>query len=125
MTISERIFQLIDDRHLSVKEFSRLTGISYSTIIDWKRKNTNPAADKIMTICQVLTVTPEYLLLGDTVADQSSDSAADFDFSIDTQELRIITAYRSLNGDSKKLFWAYLEALSKLNYSSISDAPSS
>ena len=123
MTISERIFQLLDDRHLSVKDFSRITNISYSTISDWRRKNTNPAADKIMTICQVLKVTPEYLL-GESSSTLQSDVDASIDISVDTQELRLIESYRSFNSDTKTLLWAYLEALSKINSAAVSASPS-
>ena len=47
-------------------EFSKLTGISQSTISDWKRKKTNPGADKIMVICDVLKVTPYEVLQDST-----------------------------------------------------------
>ncbi len=51
MLISERIFELLKEKGITQKEFSELTGISQSTISDWKRKKTNPASDKIMLIC--------------------------------------------------------------------------
>ena len=44
----------MEQRGISQKEFANRTGISQSTISDWKRKKTNPAADKIMKICEVL-----------------------------------------------------------------------
>jgi len=62
MIISEKIFELIKARGMSQKDFALATGISQSTISDWKTKKTNPAADKIMVICDVLGVTPEELL---------------------------------------------------------------
>lgn len=62
MTISENIFRLINERNIKQKEFSQLTGISESTICDWKRKATNPSSDKIMIICEVLGVSPYELL---------------------------------------------------------------
>lgn len=65
MTVSERIFKIMDERGMSQIEFSRATGITQSTISDWKRKKTNPASDKIMTICKILNVTP-YEVLQDT-----------------------------------------------------------
>ena len=64
MTASERILQLLDERKISQKDFSDKTGIPQSTISDWRKKKTNPASDKIMIICQVLNVTPEWLLSG-------------------------------------------------------------
>ena len=72
MIISERIFKIMEERGLSQIEFSRKTGISQSTVADWKRKKTNPAADKIMTICCVLEVTP-YELLQDTMNEQQKE----------------------------------------------------
>ena len=56
MIISEKIYLLMEQRGISQKEFANRTGISQSTISDWKRKKTNPAADKIMKICEVLHV---------------------------------------------------------------------
>ena len=52
----------MNERKITQIELSQSTGISQSTISDWKRKGTNPAADKIMKICKILDVTPEELL---------------------------------------------------------------
>ena len=46
----------MEERGMSQIEFSKATGIAQSTISEWKRKKTNPAADKIMVICEVLTL---------------------------------------------------------------------
>ena len=64
MTISERIFERLNEMHLSQKNFSEKTGIRQSTISEWKAKKTNPSSDKIMIICEVLEVSPEWLLSG-------------------------------------------------------------
>ena len=64
MTISERIFELINKKGFTQKEFSRRTGIAESTISDWKKKGTNPVSDKILSICEVLEVSPYFLLSG-------------------------------------------------------------
>ena len=64
MTISERIFQRMEEKKLTQKEFSQATGISQSTICDWRRKGTNPASDKIMIICHCLDMDPVDLLSG-------------------------------------------------------------
>lgn len=64
MTASERILQILDDRKISQKDFSEWTGIPQSTISDWRKKKTNPGTDKIMIICKVLDITPEWLLSG-------------------------------------------------------------
>ena len=38
--------------------------IRQSTISEWKKNHTNPSSEKIMVICNVLGVTPEWLLSG-------------------------------------------------------------
>ena len=62
MIISEKIFYLLDQKGITQKDFAVQTGISQSTISDWKRKKTNPSADKILKICEILHVTPYELL---------------------------------------------------------------
>ena len=52
-TVSDRIFELLKERKMSEKEFSKKTGIAESTISDWKKKRTNPVSDKILIICGV------------------------------------------------------------------------
>ena len=64
MTISDRVFEKLKQNKMSQKEFSEATGISQSTISEWKSKRTNPTSEKIMIICKVLDVTPEWLLSG-------------------------------------------------------------
>lgn len=50
MTISEKILQLLEERKMTQKEFAKRTGISQSTISEWKKKHTNPVSDKILII---------------------------------------------------------------------------
>ena len=50
MLISERIYQYLEEKGMSQIEFAKRTGISQSTVSDWRRKGTNPSADKIMII---------------------------------------------------------------------------
>ena len=56
MTISERLFRIMQEKEISMPEMSRLTGISRHTIFDWHHKNTNPGADKIMILCEALEI---------------------------------------------------------------------
>ncbi len=58
MTISQRIFKILENRKMTQKEFSEKTGILQSTISDWRKKNTNPASDKILIIYETLHINP-------------------------------------------------------------------
>ena len=77
MTISERILKVLKDRNMTQVEFAKQVGIATSTISEWKKKKTNPAADKIMNICNVLQITPEQLLTGKGIEDEEEIAAAD------------------------------------------------
>ena len=108
MTIGERIFKLMEEKCLSQIEFSRRTGISQSTISDWKRKKTNPAADKIMIICEVLGVTP-YEILQDS---KSSRSKQDYVVcSVGTENYDLLVEIDALNSRQKDRLRGYLSAL--------------
>ena len=54
----------MEEKGFTQLEFSEATGIAQSTISDWKHKKTNPAANKIMIICDVLECTPYDILKG-------------------------------------------------------------
>ena len=108
MIISERIFKIMEDRGMNQIEFSRKTGISQSTISDWKRKKTNPASDKIMVICDVLNVSP-YDVLQDTVKRKDQ-----FDYRVvseGTSDYELLVEIDSLNTKQKERLKGYLSAI--------------
>ena len=110
--ISRRIFFYLDQQHLSQRDFSRLTGISYNTISDWKRKDSNPAADKIITICRVLKVTPEEILTKDPKS--SLNLLVESDWTSGFEEIRLVEYYRRLSPAQRKLLWSNLELIVKV-----------
>ena len=108
-TVSEKIFELLKQKDMSQKEFSERTGISQSTISDWKRKKTNPAADKILKICEVLQVSPSELLEEDEI-EANKKRAGDYVlFSKD--ERFLVESYRNLEQNQKERLMGYMRAL--------------
>ena len=108
MIISERIFKIMEERGMTQIEFSRKTGISQSTISDWKRKKTNPAADKIMIICDVLNVSP-YDVLQDTV---KQNNKSDYRVvSEGTFDYELMVEIDSLDLKQKERLKGYLSAI--------------
>lgn len=103
MTISDRIFGLMEKQHISYTAFASLTGIPYSTICNWKSNNSIPATDKIMTICKVLKVYPEIIL-----GEPDLDNAANANITRHIQEIRMLGFYRLLPSKDRKLFWYYV-----------------
>lgn len=109
MTISEKIFALLEQKELSQKEFSEKTEISQSTISDWKRKRTNPSSDKILKICEVLQVSPYELLAEDDSV--SSEITADHNIVLNNDEIILLENYRNFSSRQKERLLGYLEAL--------------
>ena len=109
MTISEKIFALLEQKELSQKEFSEKTEISQSTISDWKRKRTNPSSDKILKICEVLQVSPYELLAEDDAV--CHETAADHNIVLNNDEIILLENYRNFSSRQKERLLGYLEAL--------------
>jgi transcriptional regulator with XRE-family HTH domain len=61
MGIGSRVCEILKERGITQKQFSKMTGIAESTISDWKRKGFNPSADKIGVICDALNITLDEL----------------------------------------------------------------
>lgn len=109
MIISERIFKIMKDKGMSQKEFADRTGISQSTISDWKRKKTNPAADKIIVICENFDMSADELLTG---TKNYSRPLNDYEMiSMKSEEYEMIQTFRALDESDKNRVLGYLDAL--------------
>lgn len=111
MIISQKIFSMMEQKGMTQKDFSEQTEISQSTISDWKRKKTNPSADKILKICEVLQITP-YELLSD-VDTKDGDSKVDYIIQ-NKDESILLESFRRLDIKQKQRVLGYLEALSDM-----------
>lgn len=108
--ISDKIFKLMEDKSMSIMEFSRKTGISHSTISDWKRKKTNPSADKILVICDVLGVSP-YELLQNTYKPGVLQGKDYRIISEGTDSYKLVLEFEGLTPSNKERLFGYLQAL--------------
>ena len=107
MEIYEKIFDRLEELNISQVEFSRRTGISTSTISDWKKKKINPQASKIVPICKALNMELGDLLCVADEIEMKQDYKAD--------EKHLIECYRNMPEQLKKRFLAYLEWLLEAN----------
>ena len=114
MIISERIFCVMEQKNITQLELSRRTGIATSNISDWKKKKTNPAADKIMNICNVLQITPEQLLTGKGIEDEEEIAAASPESRFTPYDIQLIEDFHGLKEEQQKRLMAYVEALKKI-----------
>jgi transcriptional regulator with XRE-family HTH domain len=111
MTIRDRIFLKLDELEMTQKRFSELTGIAQTTISDWRKKKTNPAAEKIMVICKALGVTPEWLLSG--IEGNGDRKTVQKWYAIDsnTDAGVLLATYNSLDSSAQARLLVYAEAL--------------
>lgn len=105
MKVYEKIFARLDELNMSQSELSRRTGISTSTINDWKKKKINPQADKLVVICRALDMSLAELL-GD---DGDESSSADYS----AEEKYLIEYYRRSDDQVRRHMLRYMELIDK------------
>ena len=114
MTISERILKVLKDRNMTQAEFAKQVGIATSTISEWKKRKTNPTADKIMDICNVLQITPEQLLTGKGIEDEENITVTSRESCFTPYDIQLVQDYHGLKEEQQKRVMAYMEALKKI-----------
>ncbi len=111
MTIRDRIFDKLEEMNMTQKEFSKRTKIPESTVSDWRKKKTNPTADKIMVICKVLDVSPQWLLSGVDIAGDRGNPREWYAIDAGTDSGMLITTFNSLDKSQQARLLGYAEAL--------------
>lgn len=64
MTISQRIFSIMEQKNIKPSFIADSLGINRSVVSAWKNRNSSPPAELIMQICKLLGVSVEFLLTG-------------------------------------------------------------
>lgn len=114
MTIRDRIFEKLEELGMTQKEFSEKTGIAQTTVSDWRKKRTNPTAEKIMVICKVLDVTPEWLLSGIEANGTRSNPLTWYAVDAGTDAGILLTAFNSFDSKMQERILGYVQALQTL-----------
>lgn len=114
MTIRDRIFQKLTELDMTQKEFAKKTGIPETTVSDWKKKKTNPTAEKILIICKVLGVTPEWLLSGAESHGTRSKPATLIAIDASTEVGELVMTFNSCDAMMQSRILGYAQAISKL-----------
>lgn len=115
MIISERIFKILKEKHMSQREFAERVGLAGSTVSDWKNKKTNPTAEKIMPICEVLGITPEELLTGKGIDEDEEDVITQKStFVVTSADIQLLEEYHSMKEAQRRRLLKYMEALKQI-----------
>jgi len=59
---SERLKKLRLNAELSIRNLSKILGVSHVTYLHWEQAKTEPNIDMILTICDFFNVSPSYML---------------------------------------------------------------
>lgn len=110
MTIRDRIFARISELDITQKEFAKRTGIPETTVSDWKKKKTNPTAEKILIICKVLDVTPEWLLSGVETHGTRSNPAKIIAVDASTEGGQLLELFNSCDAATQARILGYAQA---------------
>lgn len=102
MNIYEKIFDRLEELHMSQIELSRRTDIATSTISDWRKKKINPQADKLVAICRALDMS-----LVDLLCDEEEEKVVQIDYMLD--ERHIIEVLRTSDNETKRKLLRYFE----------------
>lgn len=105
MKVYEKIFARLDELSMSQSELSRRTGISTSTINDWKKKKINPQADKLIVISRALDMSLADLLGEDGAESRGTDYSA--------EEKYLVECYRRSDDHVRKHMLRYMELIDK------------
>ena len=95
-------------------EFAKRVGIATSTVSEWKKKKTNPSADKIMDICVALEVTPEELLTGRGIDEENGFTEMESKDRSTPVDWQIIDDFHGMKEAQKRRLLKYMEALKQL-----------
>ena len=113
MTIRDRIFTRISELEITQKEFAIRTGIPETTVSDWKKKKTNPTAEKILVICKVLDVTPEWLLSGVETHGTRSNPAKIIAVDVRSEAGELLELYNSCDAAMQARSLGFAQALGR------------
>ena len=116
MKLWKRISARMHELNMSQKEFCQRTGLSQSTVSGWKSKDINPTADKLLVICKVLDVSPEWLLEDGDFQKRTDHFSSDYYMIEKTSEIgSILLEIDKLDSSQFDRVIGYLAALEQLN----------
>ena len=119
MTISERIFERLRQLEMTQKEFAEAAGIRQSTISEWKKNKTNPSSDKILAICKVLDVSPQWLLSGVDPAASRGRNQEYYVVYVDTDTGVLVSEFNQLDKPQRDRILGYVSALLSMKESDV------
>ena len=99
MTINERMFEIMEEKHIKPVTLANTLGVSKSVVSTWKSRGTNPPIEYTERICELLETDITYFITGKE------------ENNISTVEESIIQNYRKLSEKNKGKVEGYIQGL--------------
>ena len=119
MTVSQRILEIMEQKHIKQKTLADYTGISTSAISDWKKKGTNPSVDKLVSVSECLGVSVEYLLgisenPNEYDKTKKTNQSIQTNNNLDEMTTELIKRFQKLSFDDKIEVFNYIKSKSNV-----------
>ena len=101
--ITNRIFNLLQEKKMTQSELAKMIGIRQSTVSGWKQNNNEPEAELLEPIAKVLNVSLHWLITGSDLLIPSLP-----------KEQLLLEFYISSNEDGKQRILEYAKFISKV-----------
>lgn len=95
MNISKRLFKIMKEKGVKAVEVAKKLNINKSTVSNWKSRETTPPAEYIVPICELLQVSPYYLLTGKEPAESTEPLTG--------KKAAILEAYEACSPERQKI----------------------
>lgn len=92
MTFGEKLSELLEERHITQKEFAKTLNIAPTTLNGYIKDKRQPDFELIKRIASALSVSVDYLLGGGS-------------FNITAKELSLITRLRTLSEEQQQIIY--------------------
>ncbi|MBQ7372509.1 MAG: hypothetical protein IJW67_11650 [Blautia sp.] len=104
MTICERMFDLMYEKHVSAYTLCKELGIYSGVASGWKRRNCDPPAKYLPTIARLCGVSIDYLCTGEDYTPQKEATQDEKEIpNLNADEERLLKKYRELDEDGKDI----------------------
>lgn len=100
MNITDRMLMVANNKKITQKQIGIHLGIEQPTIAKWKSRGTNPPAELIEPIAELLGVSVQWLMTGK-------------ESEISEEEQKILQLYKNLSSKGKERLEEYAELLSQ------------
>ena len=104
--------QLLQKYGVSAYKVAKATGVTQSTLSDWKRGRSTPKTENMKKLADYFGVSIDYLMTGE---ETDIESKVDYVLSLENGEMALLEDYRSLPDPFKLKARTYVETLTRLH----------